>query len=73
MIGRAVFMGSYYSISAFSTIRMQYNDPNVIFIEPGDNVFVVLTTDIDAFVEILKSDGIRVDAVNKLDGPDAYG
>jgi len=63
---------NYYSVKAFSTVSVQYEEPSVIFIEPGMNVFNVLTDDIDGFVEVLKADGVRVDEVNKLDGEDAH-
>ena len=65
-------MKNYYSIRAFSTTSIQYNEPSVIFIEPGMNAFTVLTDNIDTFVTKLVTDGIRVDEVNKLDGQNAH-
>jgi len=62
----------YYSICAFSKVSVQYKEPNVIFIEPGINVFTVLTDDISTFKNQLKSDGIRIDALNRLDGSEAH-
>jgi hypothetical protein len=57
----------YYSIVAFSTTSIQYDEHPPIFIEPGSNVFTVLTADVDALVERLKGDGIRIDEVFQLD------
>ena len=58
---------SYYSILAFSTVSVQYREP-LVFIEPGINAFSVLTDDVEALLERLRKDGIRVDVVNNLDG-----
>lgn len=62
----------YYSIRAFSRVSVQYQEPSIIFIEPGMNVFTVLTDDVEGLVTKLKADGIRVDQVNKLDGSDSH-
>jgi hypothetical protein len=62
----------YYSVRAHSTISVQYDKPSVVFIEPGINVFIVITNDIDAFVKTMEADGIRVDEVNKLDGASTF-
>ena len=59
-------MKRYYSIRAFSTISQQYEEL-MVFIDPGLNAFTVLTDDVEAFLQLLKSDGIRVDEVNQLD------
>lgn len=59
-------MTHYYSILAFATTSMQYQEP-LIFIEPGINAFTVLTDDIDALLVSLKADGHRIDGVNQLD------
>lgn len=59
-------MKHYYSIVAFSSCSIQYQDP-LVFIEPGTNVFTILISDIDVFLDLLRADGIRVDGVNQLD------
>ena len=58
---------SFYSVAAFSTISWQSQEP-LVFIEPGVNAFTVTTQDIEALVSRLKAEGIRIDAVNQLDG-----
>ncbi len=60
-------MKHYYSISAYSNTSRQYRDP-LVFIEPGINAFCILSDDVNAFLELLRADGIRVDEVNQLDG-----
>jgi hypothetical protein len=65
-------MKHYYSIVAYSTISVQYQEPSLVFIEPGINAFTVLTDDIENFLAHLKSEGIRVDKVNQLDGEEAF-
>jgi hypothetical protein len=62
---------SFYSVAAFSTISWQSQEP-LVFIEPGVNAFTVTVDDIDALVSRLKAEGIRIDAVNQLDGSDAH-
>lgn len=59
-------MKHYYSIVAFATHSIQYQDP-LVFIEPGTNVFTILISDVDVFLDLLRADGIRVDGVNQLD------
>ena len=56
-----------YSISAYSPIELEREDPLILF-EPGLNACVVRTDDIDSLVEWLKMKGVRVDEVNQLDG-----
>jgi hypothetical protein len=62
-------MKHYYSIVAFSTTSVQYQEP-MVFIEPGTNVFTVTLTSegLETLLESLKQDGIRVDRINQLDG-----
>jgi hypothetical protein len=61
----------YYSVRAFSTESLQYEEP-LILIEPGLNAFTVLTDDMEVLVERLKADGVRVDEVQVLDGDDTH-
>lgn len=65
-------MKHYYSIIAYATTSMQYEDPQ-IFIEPGMNAFTVTTDDIDALVKALTEDGHRIDEVFQLDGEGQHG
>lgn len=65
-------MKRYYSIVAYSTISVQYQEPSLVFIEPGINAFTVLTDGIENFLALLRSEGIRVDEVNQLDGEEAF-
>jgi len=62
----------YYSIVAYSTISIQYQEPSLVFIEPGVNAFTVLTDDIKGFTARLESEGIRIDQINQLDGEEAF-
>lgn len=61
-------MKHYYSIRAFATTSRQYPTDPAIFIEPGMNAFTVFTDDVDALLELLKADGLRVEEVAQLDG-----
>lgn len=69
---------SYYSLVVFATISKQY-DPiehrettEAIYIEPGINVFTILTDEVESLVSKLKADGHRIDEVNILDGTSAH-
>jgi hypothetical protein len=64
-------MPHYYSIRAYSTTSLQVKDP-LILIEPGMNAFTVLTTNVKALVVLLEAEGIRVEAVNALDGETSH-
>lgn len=59
-------MKHYYSIVAFSTTSIQYDEHHIL-IEPGINVFTVLTSDVETLLERLRADGIRVDSRIQLD------
>lgn len=61
-------MKRLYTIAAYSKISLQYKNPSLVFIEPGMNAVLVLTDDINSFIETLKTDGVRVDQINLLNG-----
>lgn len=60
-------MKHFYSVIVFATTSRQYKEPSLILIDPGMNVFTVLTDDVNALVEMLRLDGHRVDEVFQLD------
>jgi hypothetical protein len=62
-------MKRFYSIIASTSREVSLTDPDVL-LEPGPNVFTVLTVDIDDVVERLKNLGVTVRAVHCLSESD---
>lgn len=62
-------MKRLHSIIASTSREVSLTDPDVL-LEPGPNVFTVLTADIDDVVARLKKLGVFVRAVHCLSQPD---
>ncbi len=61
-------MGGFYSFRVYAPHEVLIME-NFVALDEGMNTFNCHVNDIDAFVERLKADGVRIDQMNHLDAP----
>jgi hypothetical protein len=63
-------MGGFYSFRVFAPHEVTIIE-NFVSLDEGMNTFNVHVNDLPHFLERLRSDGVRIDAMHHLDAPDA--
>jgi len=61
--------GGFYSFRVYAPHEVMIVE-NFVALDEGMNTFNVHVNDVDAFVERLKSEHVRIDSMHHLDAPD---